>query len=145
MRETFPIFNGATSNSNVNSDQWYRQYQYNVPQKGRYLVVFSQKMTNGDSNYDFSVGVSLNDTVLNSVSSGGGAYVNYIAPSVTAVVDAEVILPPHSYRNMGLYPPTRIEKPPHSYRKLQGWKIATINYITTPRPFERRAGLLMIK
>lgn len=90
MRETFPVFNGATSNSNVNSDQWYRQYQYNVPQKGRYLVVFSQKMTNGDSNYDFSVGVSLNDTVLNSVSSGGGAYVNYIAPSVTAVVDAEV-------------------------------------------------------
>lgn len=90
MRETFPIFNGATSNSNVNSNQWYRQYQYNVPQKGRYLVVFSQKMTSGDSNYDFSVGISLNDTVLNSVSSGGGTYVNYIAPSVTAVVDAEV-------------------------------------------------------
>lgn len=90
MRETFPIFNGATSNSNVNSNQWYRQYQYNVPQKGRYLVVFSQKMTDGDSNYDFSVGISLNDTVLNSVSSGGGAYVNYITPSVTAVVDAEV-------------------------------------------------------
>ena len=90
MRETFPIFNGETSNSNVNSNQWYRQYQFNVPQKGRYLVVFSQKMTNGDSNYDFSVGISLNDTVLNSVSSGGGAYVNYITPSVTAVVDAEV-------------------------------------------------------
>lgn len=90
MRETFPIFNGETSNINVNSNQWYRQYQYNVPQKGRYLVVFSQKMTNGDSNYDFSVGISLNDTVLNSVSSGGGTYVNYIAPSVTAVVDAEV-------------------------------------------------------
>lgn len=90
MRETFPVLNTDASNSNVNSDQWYRQYQYNVPQKGRYLVVFSQKMTNGDSNYDFSVGVSLNDTVVNSVSSGGGAYVNYIAPSVTAVVDAEV-------------------------------------------------------
>lgn len=90
MRETFPIFNGATNNSNVNSNQWYRQYRYNVPQKGRYLVVFSQKMTSGDSNYDFSVGISLNDTVLNSVSSGGGTYVNYIAPSVTAVVDAEV-------------------------------------------------------
>lgn len=90
MRETFPIFNVATSNINVNSNQWYRQYQYNVPQKGRYLVVFSQKMTDGDSNYDFSVGISLNDTVLNSVSSGGRTYVNYIAPSVTAVVDAEV-------------------------------------------------------
>lgn len=55
------------------------------------------------------------------------------------------ILPPHSYRNKGLYPPTRIEKPPHSYRKLQGRKNVTINYITTPRPFERRAGLLLVK
>ena len=90
IRETFPVLNTGTSNNNVNSSRWYTQYEYNVPQRGRYLVTFSQKMTNGDSNYDFIVGISLNDTVLNSVSSGGGAYVNYIAPSVTAVVDAEV-------------------------------------------------------
>lgn len=90
IRETFPVLNTGTSNNNVNSNRWYTQYEYNVPQRGRYLVTFSQKMTNGDSNYDFIVGISLNDTVLNSVSSGGGTYVNYIAPSVTAVVDAEV-------------------------------------------------------
>lgn len=90
MRETFPVLNTDTSNNNVNSDRWYTQYEYNVPQQGRYLVTFSQKMINGAANYDFAVGVSLNNATVSMVSSGGSTYVNYIAPSVTVVVDAGV-------------------------------------------------------
>lgn len=89
MRETFPVLNTDTSNNNVNSDRWYIQYEYNVPQRGRYLVTFSQKMINGAANYDFAVGVSLNNTTVSMVSSGGSTYVNYISPSVTAIVDAD--------------------------------------------------------
>ena len=89
MRETFPRLNTNTSNNNVNSDRWYTQYEYNVPQQGRYLVTFSQKMTNGTANYDFAVSVSLNNTTVNMVASGGSTYVNYISPSVTAIVDAD--------------------------------------------------------
>lgn len=90
MRETFPVLNTDTSNNNVNSDRWYTQYEYNVPQRGRYLVTFSQKVINGAANYDFAVGVSLNNATVSMVSSGGSTYVNYIAPSVTVVVDAGV-------------------------------------------------------
>lgn len=89
MRETFPVLNTDTSNNNVNSDRWYTQYEYNVPQRGRYLVTFSQKMINGAANYDFAVGISLNNTTVSMVSSGGSTYVNYISPSVTAIVDAD--------------------------------------------------------
>ena len=89
MRETFPVLNTDTSNNNVNSDRWYTQYEYNVPQHGRYLVTFSQKMINGAANYDFAVGISLNNTTVSMVSSGGSTYVNYITPSVTAIVDAD--------------------------------------------------------
>lgn len=89
IRETFPVLNTDTFNNNVNSDRWYTQYEYNVPQRGRYLVTFSQKMTNGAASYDFAVGVSLNNTTVSMVSSGGSTYVNYISPSVTAIMDAD--------------------------------------------------------
>lgn len=89
IRGTFPVLNTDTSNNNVNSDRWYTQYEYNVPQRGRYLVTFSQKMINGAENYDFAVSVSLNNTIVSMVSSGGSTYVNYISPSVTAIVDAD--------------------------------------------------------
>lgn len=85
---TYPIINTATSNNNINNSKFYDQYVYTVPSDGVYFVSFSQRMTNGSANYDLSTRITLNSTEINTVASGGSSYVNYITPTVTAVVRA---------------------------------------------------------
>lgn len=82
----FPFLSAATSNNNVNSNQWYSQYNLNVTKTGVYLIWFTQRMMNGENNQDFRVVILKNNAEVAMATSGGGGYVNYIAPSVMAVV-----------------------------------------------------------
>lgn len=83
---SFPVVNEATQNKNVNSDIWYTQYTYNVTIAGVYFVWFSQRMIDGSNGYDFSVRIANNGTGVHAVTSGGSSWVNYVAPSVNAVI-----------------------------------------------------------
>lgn len=83
---TFPCLNAHTYNNNINSDQYYDQYTYNIPQDGLYLFWFSQRMGDGAaSSRDFSVKIIKNGVDMNYATSGGSDYVSYIQASVVVV------------------------------------------------------------
>lgn len=84
----FPVVSTATSNNNVNSNVWYGQYQYTIPETGVYLAMFSQRMTGGNNGNDFRVRITLDDVELVVSSSGGSSWVNYITPLAFAVFQA---------------------------------------------------------
>ena len=82
----FPVINSNTSNTNVNSNADYLQYTYTVPASGLYFVSFSQRMTDGTSNNDFTVMIFHKVVKISQNTSGGSTYVNYIAPTAIAVI-----------------------------------------------------------
>ena len=74
----FPVVAVNTNNSNVNSDTSYDQYTHTITKAGLYFMVFSQRMTNGQNNYDFQTNITVNGTQVVSSGNGGATYVNYI-------------------------------------------------------------------
>lgn len=88
---TFPVINDNTSNKNVNSDQFYDQYTYNVTVAGVYAIWFSQRMGGGATNSrDFSVRITKNGTEINEMPSGGGTYVSFVQASIQCYVSCTV-------------------------------------------------------
>lgn len=85
----WPIINTNTSNNNVNTGQFYNQYEYTVPIDGVYMVMFSQRLTNGTNNYDFTVRITYNNAQVQAVAAGGSSWVNWIPGTVFAFVEAE--------------------------------------------------------
>jgi len=85
----FPVINDDAINKNINSDDFYKQYQYTIPASGVYIIAFTQKMTNGDNAHDLTLRIVHNSTVVQTVSSGGSTWVNYISPMVVAIVRAQ--------------------------------------------------------
>ena len=81
----FPIVSTATSNNNINSQAWYNQYSYTIPEDGVYLAMFSQRMTSGGNGYDLRVRLTLDDVELSISASGGSSWVNYVTPTVFAI------------------------------------------------------------
>lgn len=85
----WPAMNADTSNNNVNANQWYNQYEYTVPADGLYLVIFSQRMTNGENNRDFALRITLNNVDVSGTRyTGGATWVNWIPGVAFTVVGA---------------------------------------------------------
>ena len=75
---SFNFVSVNTSNNNVNSSSWYSQYSHTVPASGVYLMIFSQRMLNGDPGNDFRAGIFVDGVERTSSASGGSTWVNYI-------------------------------------------------------------------
>lgn len=84
----WPIVNDNATNANINSNQYYNQYQYEVPTDGVYIMLFSQRMTNGENNRDLAMRITVNntDTYCNTFT-GGSTWVNWIPGIVFAIVE----------------------------------------------------------
>lgn len=85
----WPIINTNTSNNNVNTNQFYTQYEYTVPVDGVYMVMFSQRLTNGLNNYDFTIRITYDNAQVQAVAAGGSSWVNWIPGTVFAFIEAE--------------------------------------------------------
>lgn len=85
----WPIINTNTSNNNVNTGQFYDQYEYTVPIDGVYMVMFSQRLTNGTNNYDFTTRITYNNAQVQAVAAGGSTWVNWIPGTVFAFIEAK--------------------------------------------------------
>ena len=89
----WPVVNDNAVNNNVNSNQWYNQYQYTVPADGLYLVLFTQRRTGGDNNNDFSLRIlhhhGSTDTGYSTIATGGSTWVNWIPGTTFALIQAE--------------------------------------------------------
>lgn len=83
----WPVVNANCTNSNINSNQYYNQYEYTIPVDGLYIVLFTQRMTNGANNQDLSLRITVNNsTVYNTVFTGGSTWVNWIQGVTFAIV-----------------------------------------------------------
>lgn len=85
----WPIINANTSNVNVNTNQFYSQYEYTVPVDGVYMVMFSQRLTNGANNYDFTIRITYDNVQVQAVAAGGSSWVNWVPGTVFAFIEAE--------------------------------------------------------
>ncbi len=85
----WPIINANTSNVNINTNQFYNQYEYTVPVDGVYMVMFSQRLTNGANNYDFTIRITYDNAQVQAVAAGGSTWVNWIPGTVFAFIEAE--------------------------------------------------------
>lgn len=85
----WPIINANTSNNNVNTNQFYNQYEYTVPVDGVYMVMFSQRLTNGTNSYDFTIRITYNNVQVQAVAAGGSSWVNWVPGTVFAFIEAE--------------------------------------------------------
>jgi hypothetical protein len=85
----WPIINANTSNNNVNTNQFYTQYEYTVPVNGVYMVMFSQRLTNGANNYDFTIRITYDNVQVQAVAAGGSTWVNWIPGTVFAFIEAK--------------------------------------------------------
>lgn len=75
----WPVINDNAVNANINSNQYYNQYQYTVPVDGVYIMMFSQRMTNGENNRDLAMRITVNNTdVYCNTFTGGSTWVNWI-------------------------------------------------------------------
>lgn len=84
----WPVVNANAYNNNINSNQYYNQYEYTVPVDGVYLMLFSQRMTNGDNNRDLAMRITVNNTdVYCNTFTGGSTWVNWIPGIVFAIVE----------------------------------------------------------
>lgn len=82
-KNTFPFINVHTNNNNVNSDTFYTQYTYTIPESGLYLMWFSQRLgTGAQSGYDFTVKITKNNVDINYAKSGGNNYISFIEASI---------------------------------------------------------------
>lgn len=87
----FPIINTQTSNNNINSDQYYDQYTYNVTVPGVYAIWFSQRMGGGAADaMDFYARISKNGTPICTMPSGGSSYVSFVQASVQCYVKCAI-------------------------------------------------------
>lgn len=84
----WPVVNAQAYNYDVNSNSWYDQYSYTVPQTGVYLIIFDQRMTNGLSNYDFNLRITHNSNTISQTATGGNTWNNWILGTVSAVISA---------------------------------------------------------
>lgn len=83
----WPIVNDNATNANINSNQYYNQYQYTVPVDGVYLMLFTQRMTNGENNRDLAMRITVNNTdVYCNTFTGGSTWVNWIPGVIFAIV-----------------------------------------------------------
>lgn len=85
---SWPAVNADASNSNINSDAWYNQYDYSVTVTGVYLCLFTQRMTDGSNGYDLQLQISHGSDSVN-IGAGGSSWVNYIPGTVFAVFKAQ--------------------------------------------------------
>lgn len=85
----WPIINANASNNNVNTNQFYNQYEYTVPVDGVYAVMFSQRLTNGSNSYDFTIRITYNNVQVQAVAAGGSSWVNWVPGTVFAFIEAE--------------------------------------------------------
>ena len=85
----WPIINTNTLNANVNTNQFYNQYEYTVPVNGVYMVMFSQRLTNGTNSYDFTIRITYNNVQVQAVAAGGSSWVNWVPGTVFAFIEAE--------------------------------------------------------
>lgn len=85
----WPIINTNATNAAVNTNQFYNQYQYTVPVDGVYAVMFSQRLTNGANNYDFTIRITYNNEQVQAVAAGGSSWVNWVPGTVFAFIEAE--------------------------------------------------------
>ena len=84
----WPVVNANAANNNINSNQYYNQYEYTVPVDGVYLMLFSQRMTNGENNRDLAMRITVNNTdVYCNTFTGGSTWVNWIPGIVFAIVE----------------------------------------------------------
>ena len=87
----WPVVNADAYNNNINSNQWYSQYEYSVTAAGVYLVIFSQRMTNGANNNDLALRITLNNVdVSGTMYTGGSTWVNWIPGVAFVVIGAAV-------------------------------------------------------
>lgn len=87
----FPIINTQTDNNNINSDQYYDQYTYNVTVPGVYAIWFSQRMGEGAADaMDFYARISKNGTPICTMPSGGSSYVSFIQASVQCYIKCAI-------------------------------------------------------
>ena len=83
----WPVVNDNAVNPNINSNQYYNQYQYTVPVDGVYIMMFSQRMTNGENNRDLAMRITVNNTdVYCNTFTGGSTWVNWIPGVIFAIV-----------------------------------------------------------
>lgn len=85
----WPIINTNTANNNINTNQFYNQYEYTVPVDGVYAVMFSQRLTNGANNYDFTIRITYDNVQVQAVAAGGSTWVNWVPGTVFAFIEAE--------------------------------------------------------
>lgn len=85
----WPIINTNATNANVNTNQFYNQYEYTVPVDGVYAVMFSQRLTNGSNSYDFTIRITYDNVQVQSVAAGGSSWVNWVPGTVFAFIEAE--------------------------------------------------------
>lgn len=85
----WPVINTDATNANVNSSQFYNQYEYTVPVDGVYAVMFSQRLTNGTNNYDFTIRITYDGTQVQAVAAGGSTWTNWIPGTVFAFIEAK--------------------------------------------------------
>ena len=84
----WPIINTNATNANVNTNQFYNQYEYTVPVNGVYMVMFSQRLTNGTNNYDFTIRITYDNVQVQAVAAGGSTWTNWIPGTVFAFIEA---------------------------------------------------------
>ena len=85
----WPIINTNATNANVNTNQFYNQYEYTVPVSGVYMVMFSQRLVNGTNSYDFTIRITYDNTQVQAVAAGGSTWVNWVPGTVFAFIEAE--------------------------------------------------------
>ena len=85
----WPIINTNATNASVNTNQFYNQYEYTVPVDGVYMVMFSQRLTNGANSYDFTIRITYDNVQVQSVAAGGSSWVNWVPGTVFAFIEAE--------------------------------------------------------
>lgn len=85
----WPIINTNATNANVNTNQFYNQYEYTVPVSGVYMVMFSQRLVNGANSYDFTIRITYDNVQVQSVAAGGSSWVNWVPGTVFAFIEAE--------------------------------------------------------
>lgn len=84
----WPVVNANAANNNINSNQWYNQYEYTVPVDGLYLVLFTQRMTNGGNNNDLQLRITLGSGAYGTIGVGGSTWVNWIPGTTFALLQA---------------------------------------------------------
>lgn len=84
----WPIVNANAANNNINSNQWYNQYEYTVTVDGVYLVLFSQRMTNGENSRDLNIRITLNSLSYGTMAVGGNTWVNWVPGTTFAILQA---------------------------------------------------------